>query len=119
MSSTYRLLCLSHDPAIWLDQEWHSGSGGREVSLAAALDPPAEHAGCDLVIGSYSYPLVEVCCPGRRLGCRHRDPSWVDARWLRLLHAARRVPDLTDECRRAETSCWPADRLARLRLELE
>jgi hypothetical protein len=121
VSSTYRLLCLNHDPAIELDQEWHSGSGTAVAdALAAVANPPAEHAGCDLVIGRYSYPLIEVCCPGstpRRPHLHVHDPRWIDASWLRLLLAARKVPDLAELCRPVSV-CWGEQRLALLRHEL-
>jgi len=119
MSSVYRLLCLSHDPAIPVEHpEWPSF----QPALAAAKDRtlvPTEHKTCDLLIGQYSYPLIEVCCPASRSmgtahpGC-HSDDRWIDAGWLRLLAladpaavGAARVPD-----------CWTRDVALRLRYEL-
>jgi hypothetical protein len=114
----YQLLCLNHDPAIILDQEWHSGSGTAiPDALAAITNPPGEHRNCDLIIGRYSYPLVEVCCPGNHGPYTHTDPRWIDACWLRLLLAASRVPELAEQCQRTSL-CWPPQRLDRLRHEL-
>ena len=56
MSSTYRVLCLSHDPAIVAADDYQRP----ETAEAAITEGIAEHAGCDLVIGRYSYPLVEL-----------------------------------------------------------
>lgn len=117
MSSTYNLICLSHDPALILHTEWHSGGGGREIAAEQLRDPAAGcdevrlHADCDLVIGRYSYPLVEVgYLPDRRYG----HVQWVDADWLRLLahlaggdHGEVRLPHW-----------WTLDRARRLRGDL-
>jgi hypothetical protein len=133
MSSTYRILCLNHDPAIDIGGEWHSSQDGRSAAAAIALDPAGAvdaagnaitdgHAGCDLVVGRYSYPLVEVCCPqGRHPGLYHPRPQWVDADWLRLLWHAQQAPEESSLRRAASGSamaCWTPDRLGKLRNEL-
>ena len=128
MSSVYRVLCLSHDPAMDTGGEWHSSRDGHTIAPAAALDPAAHqetelHAGCDLVVGRYSYPLVEVCCPGgRHTGLTHRGPVWVEAEWLRLLWHAQQAPE-DSPIRRAAAgaamACWPHDRLGKLHRELD
>lgn len=123
MSSTYRILCLSHDPAIDVGGEWHSSEDGRIIAPVMAVDPAgaqpvAFHAGCDLVVGRYSYPLVEVCCPAGRF---HSRPEWIDADWLRLLWHARQAPEgspLRDAAAGSAMACWPPDRLGKLRREL-
>lgn len=124
MSSTYRILCLSHDPAMTAgESDWQSGNGGREaavecVSNRVALMP--EHRDCDLLIGRYSYPLVEVGCPPS-VG-RHRDVEWVDVGWLRILaRYAELAPAefLADSLTSAvPAGCWTPERLHRLRHEL-
>ena len=124
MSSTYHLLCLSHDPAIII---------GGEFSLrgieTAARDHEALHGhqGCDIMAGRYSYPLIEAGCFGRQMtgptGCRsvHSGLLWADADWLRLLAAAIRAPagsvhlDVVDPF---TSRCWTLDRLRRLHAEL-
>lgn len=129
MSSTYKALCLSHDPAIVLDSpEWHSGDGGVERSVAAVSAGLDGHPGCDLLVGRYSYPLVEVCCPAaidagaQREGtqCFHREPKWVDASWLRLAALALDAPAGSPLRKAVERvgRCWTPDRLRRLRVEL-
>lgn len=121
MSSTYRILCLSHDPAIVLEEpEFHSGAAGHagaEAAVAAGIDG---HTDCDLLIGRYSSPLIEVGCP------RHGDTphlhgaNWLDIDWLRLLALAYRHPEGTPERQAADQvrACWSAERLHRLRNEL-
>ena len=127
MSSTYRILCLSHDPAIVIEYpEFSSGSNGRELAEAAVLRGIEGHEGCDLLIGRYSYPLVEVGCPDRsreHVGGYHpHDTKWVDASWLKLLYLAQRAPEGCPERQLAERApmpgCWTPEHLHRLRNEL-
>jgi hypothetical protein len=122
MSSVYRVLCLSHDPAIEVGR-WENH--GRDAAIAAAASRTIEgHESCDLMVGRYSYPLIELCCPatpGALAHGRHSTPQWADADWLRLLALAIDLnePDLAsavvDLVRRG---CWTAQRLSRLRGEL-
>lgn len=122
MSSNYHVLCLSHDPSLVVGEY-----GNRPEPALEAIGAGIEgHAGCDLVVGRYSYPLVAVCCPASRdqpakLRCCHGGPSWVDRDWLRLLAAAYQSTDplMAVEVKRSARSCWPWERLRRLRLELE
>ncbi len=122
MSSEYRILCLSHDPAIVVPSEdgWHRP----EEALAAVADRtgPAElHANCALLVGRYSYPLVEVCCPRQTAirqpghsGYHPNSDEWVDAAWLRLLAvttAEQRAPLRLP-------GCWTHETALRLRYEL-
>lgn len=117
MSSAYRLICLSHDPGIVLDEpEWHN----LPAALAAITRADTwGHADCDLVVGRYSYPLIEVICPSqcgrrRRHGLHSHDPAF-DVGWLRLLHVARQdLPAKADLLVGHAAMCWPADRLRRL-----
>lgn len=122
MSSTYYVLCMSHDPAIQLDGSHHWPEGAAEA-VAAGVDG---HEHCDLAIGSYSYPLVEVGCPASRdqpakLRCSHAGTTWVDRDWLRLLAAGYQTTDPLVEAAVKEVSnlCWPWVRLRRLRVELD
>lgn len=68
MSSTYRVICLSHDPGLTvpdpetqdhaLIEMWlRRGSAVRDQRLPG-------HGRCDLVAGRFSYPMIEVFCPG-------------------------------------------------------
>lgn len=124
MSSIYRVLCLSHDPAITTGAEYD-----RPETAAAAIAVGVDgHSDCDLLIGRYSYPLIEVGCPPstgpqRAGGHRcypHSVTEWVDAAWLRILAAAHQSG--TEVMRRlaSETrlACWSWERLRRLRDEL-
>lgn len=112
MSSAYRFLCLAHDPAIEVGESIQL----RDVAVGLAErrdDAPelAEHRGCRLLVGRYSYPLVELYDPRTR--------QWVDIDVIRLLIAARAagVADaaLTPFARRG----WDTDTLARLSPHLE
>ena len=118
MSSQYRILCLSHDPAIIFGpDDWYSP----EPALAAVAnrDHPAtrQHADCDLLVGRYSYPLVEICCPRStpigsfHRGC-HSDDRWLDADWLRLLASA------GNQAQNLRPGCWTYETARRLRFEL-
>ncbi|MFD5245033.1 hypothetical protein ACFWIW_10840 [Amycolatopsis sp. NPDC058340] len=128
MSSMYRILCLSHDPAIVIEHpEFHSGSNGRELAEAVVLRGIEGHKGCDLLIGRYSYPLIEVGCPDRtreHVGGYHPHHTvWVDAIWLKLLYLAQRAPKDSPERQLAERApmpgCWTPERLHCLRTELD
>jgi hypothetical protein len=119
MSSTYRPICLSHDPALVIDREIRYDT----IDQFNNRDGLDGHQTCDIAIGRFSYPLIEVACLGRQLpgptGCKthHGGTEWVDADWLRLLHAARPTAD-SDLLRRHTFGCWPPERLHRLRNEL-
>jgi hypothetical protein len=131
VSSMYRILCLSHNPALELETpEWHSGDDGRVKAEHAAahpedLDGLAEHTACDLLVGRYSYPLVEVGCPAviRDSGRPHppgtyhpRSTEWVDIEWLRLLWLAQQAEEgpLLRAAATLSGWCWSPARLNRL-----
>ncbi len=134
MSSDYKILCVSHDPAIVIESDaWHSSTGGRQRVIEIAADPVGRdetsvHATCDLLVGRYSYPLIEVACPPslrQNVNYRHsyshpHEGRWVDAAWLRLLYHAYACndPAVLDAAGRAGYSCWTALRINRLRIEL-
>lgn len=120
MSSTYRILCLSHDPAT---------AEGEYVTAEEALTAIAEglptHPNCDLMVGRYSYPLVEVGCPPTKhqpanLACVHGGTAWTGSAWLRLLLAALQSSDLDvlAVATGGRHTCFPWERLHRLRGEL-
>lgn len=120
MSSSYYILCLSHDPAIQL-----ADYNRPELAVEAVAAGVDGHPHCDLAIGRYSYPLVEVGCPASRdqpakLRCCHSGPKWVDTDWLRLLAAGYQTTDPLVEAtvKRVSALCWPWRRLQRLHVEL-
>jgi len=128
VSSTYRVLCLSHDPAIVAADDFQRP----ETAEAAITEGIAEHAGCDLVIGRYSYPLVELGCPSTRgrstpprpngITCCHGRTVWVDRDWLWILAAAYQSPDPGMRAaveRGHQRQCLPWERLKRMRNELD
>ncbi len=115
MSSTYRALCLSHDPALEIDgAEWNTVTD-IEGALAnpAACDGLGGHTTCDLLGGAYSYPLYKVYCPKAR--------EWIGVEWLALLLAAYLRADADAVVTAAGQPMprhWTRQRLMRLRAEL-
>lgn len=140
MSSTYRILCLSHEPALILSPEW-STTQRMDAELAAAHPAEGnglgEHTECDLLVGRYSYPLIEVGCPrsnGHQSQPRGRVPAhypyhpsdteWVGVEWLRVLWLAMQVAkDSADPYDlavvRKVPGCWTEKRLERLAPEMK
>lgn len=127
MSSNYSVLCLSHDPAIIVHDPGYNRPEQAEAAIRDGIDG---HADCDLMIGRYSYPLIEIGCPaalGRpkhRPGvvtCCHGSTVWIDRDWLWILAAAYQSPDpgmrAAIEKGRSQ-QCLPWERLRRLRVEL-
>jgi hypothetical protein len=128
VSSNYQLICVSHDPAIVFGPEY--GSRGQWSDPVPALAAEAErndtaHAGCDLLVGRFSYPLIEVCCPRTRPRTRQstglhgpiyhpNTDEWIDADWLRLLAVS--TPEQRATVSRTE--CWTWEVAWRLRHEL-
>ena len=125
MSSVYRVLCLSHDPALALTEVEYSRPESAATDIASGIDG---HQGCDLLIGRYSYPLVEVGCPpwtgptgaGSQRCTRHSNAQWADVAWLRILAAVHQSggEGMRRLAEASSLSCWSWERLRRLRLEL-
>jgi hypothetical protein len=65
VSSTYRVLCLSHDPAIVAADDFQRPEQAEEA-IRDGMTNGHEH--CDLMIGRYSYPLVDGDGAGENLG---------------------------------------------------
>lgn len=128
MSSTYTVLCLSHEPAIVARD---SGYNRPEQAEAAIRDGIADHEACDLIIGRYSAAFVEFGCPRSAdlheslrpgvLRCYHGGTQWIDRDWLLLLAAAYQSDDpaIHAAIKAGHHGCLPWERLRRLRLELD
>lgn len=121
MSSTYGVLCLSHDPAITAAYDY----GSHENAAQAIAEGIEDHEHCDLLIGRYSAALVEAGCPRSKdqpanLRCCHGGTVWADADVLRLLAAAYQSQDeaVRSATKRFEFRCWSPERLRKLRREL-
>jgi|SRR5688500_1675664 len=123
MSSTYRPICMSHEPGLVIDTNWQD----LRLLEAALVDPAntpelAAHVGCDLLGGRYSYPLIEVYCPPRRDNvAHHTNGHWIDAHWLRLVHLTATTwpnSEKLAEVFRSLPACWKPERVARLAAEL-
>lgn len=114
MSSTYRILCLSHDPAIDVDD---SGDGFRSledaVSAILSRRGSAEiHQGCDLVVVRWSGSIISAYCPQN---CpRHATDDQVDAFWLRLLILTP-VEAYDRASAQWSSRCWTRSRAMRMR----
>jgi hypothetical protein len=121
MSSVYRILCVSHDPALIVTSEdWNGSLPALDAIRDRTSGPAAAHPNCDLVVGRYSVPLIEVCCPASRSnglyhGSSHRDDEWIVASWLRLLALSK--PEVYGMARLR--SCWTPELARALRVELD
>lgn len=127
MSSTYRAMCLSHDPALEVAGIETQRREALESHLAG--DPLRGHEHCDLIGTRTSGALIEIYCPpGPKTDqrqCWHPHVgSWLDVVWVRLLLVADRGTPLNPEVAAAlaeahrRHSCWPHERVNRLRVEL-
>lgn len=108
MSSTYRIFCLSHDPALETDVEFQvGGTNNPAASKRAAETPVPGHEHCDLIIAQYSGGPIALS------GSTKWHADWVEKDWLRLLWAAQdTLPGpVVDRLSRD----WPRERLRRLR----
>ncbi len=120
MSSKFRILCLSHDPAFEVGITFEAAEHAvGAVRSPAQYDSIARHGACDLLIGEYSYSLVEVCCTGRGCVRAHNQPQWLGVKWLRLLAAAFGVEDPAVQSAvegvLSSPGCWTKRRVERLR----
>jgi hypothetical protein len=122
MSSTYYVLCMSHDPATIVTEH-----GNTHDAEAAILERFENHPHCDFLIMRVSGAPVEFGCPGTDLpvgtagGCLgHSKTYWIDADWLRLLTYVEgdQSGELQKLRLRPALRCWSADRLKRLRFHL-
>lgn len=120
MSSLYRFLCMNHDPAIEFGPE-DVYSVSRIEDLARARQwsedvPWSDHAQCDVLIGRYSSPLIEVGCVPGFSGCPgwHSDMQWVRREWLWLAYSALNLTGGVHDAAKAIPRCWTPSRLARL-----
>lgn len=116
MSSAYRFLCLAHDPAIEIER-LETQSRDEAVGLAERLrggddsGELSEHRGCRLLVGRFSYPLVEIY----DLRSRH----WIDVETVRLVIAGRAAGVAEAILEPFTRRGWDADTLHRLRHYLE
>lgn len=118
MSSNYHVLCLAHDPAIIIDGGWNKPTEALHAVAHREDDEALQrHLTCDLVVGRYSYPLIEAACPPGRCptGGYHADEVWTDVTWLRLLAAAHRSGDAAVLTAANGVRCWTAERVHRMR----
>lgn len=114
MSSTYRAICLAHNPAIVDNADWTNWP-----PLSAAIADPhsgirRHHPTCRLLIGRWSGALVEVICPAGHTPCHPTSDETVDASWLRLLA----LSDPTAYQAAQIHPCWTRVMARRLRYEL-
>jgi hypothetical protein len=113
VSSSYRILCVSHTPAL----EVASGSDGwewnrPEQALNAVTDPRVigEHRTCDLIVYGNYYNTF-YCPPSSR--CTHTAPEPIESSWVTLAVAALHHEDLKARVEQF-TGCWTAGRISSL-----
>lgn len=121
MSSTYYILCLSHDPAT-TEGECYTAEEA-EQRIAAGLET---HPNCDLAVSRHSGAVCEIGCitskhRKTKLTCYHGALIWAEADWLRLLAAAHQSndPAVRAVAEKSRHRCWTPERIQRLRLELD
>jgi len=90
VSSSYHVMCLSHDPAIFVAGDFNSR---READSAISVGFES-HPGCDFLIMRMSGAPVEFTCTGQTDACRHDYAEDVDADWLRILRYFQPTEDL-------------------------
>lgn len=131
MSSNYSILCLSHDPAIYVEFDGHSGTNSADTALAVAREPRRlgaleEHLNCDLLVERRSASPIEIACPGSGRvkdlhnshgRCYHTGPTWADVVFLRLLWHGQQAAEGTPLRADADKvrQCWTPQRVHRLR----
>ena len=123
MSSTYHVLCLSHDPATLIAE-----FGNPEDAQEAISKGFSEHPECDILISRVSGGPIEFGCPGDPKSWRnshrkcfvHNNIKWVDKAWLRLLFYVQQNPSAEAKRLMSDTHllCWSPERVNRLRFEL-
>lgn len=125
MSSTYQVICVEHAPALIVGDEYTSPSDALRAASAPGRYPELEyHKRCDLLVGRFSYPLIQVACPGFRgespsvspaNTCKYHGASydnWTEVAWLRLLYDA--IKDSEDVHQYRVPACWTRNRVIRL-----
>lgn len=77
MSSSYRRICLNHNPPLRIDWD------GEHFPTVPPV-PHEDHVNCRTALGRYSYPLTEIWLPtpyqdrdGKHAG------RWYDVSWMR------------------------------------
>jgi hypothetical protein len=118
MSSSYYLLCLSHDPAFRIMEI------DPKSEISSYDDLPELHPNCDLLTVRVSGAPIEFGCLGRLVtgSCRgHEEANWVKADWLRILAIAQdaRAEEVRRIRERPDLRCWDFGRIYRLRNYLE
>lgn len=114
MSSTYRLICMSHDPALVIyDNEWNNPGLAADAAVERFVSPADRHQHCRLMIGRWSGGLFEVGCVrnSKHPGVYHpTTDEWVDLAWLRLI-----VISGAEAVEQAKLpTCWTYEVAARL-----
>lgn len=122
MSSSFRPICLNHDPAILIGVDGFPDYDNVAEALAAGW---AEHPRCLVIIGQWSGGLVELICPGSERnspaeGLRHRQSQHpavhlydreVEPVWLRYLAMSGEIV----RSAAGSTGCWTYDTAVKLK----
>lgn len=117
MSSSYYILCMSHEPAI-IVQDHHNSRREADAAIAVGYET---HPGCDFLIMRVSGAPVEFICTGQTEACRHDYAEEVGADWLRILRYFQPTEDLEYLAKirqRPTLRHWTDKRLERLAAHL-
>lgn len=117
MSSSYHVMCLSHDPATYAVGDFNN----RREALEAIADGVHSHPACDLLIMRMSGAPVEFTCTGQTEACKHSYAQDADADWLRILayfHPTEDVDYLNGVRSSPTLKHWTPQRLQRLAAHL-
>jgi hypothetical protein len=83
MSNTYRRICLSHEPPLWIDED--------DYEVVEPPEQPPDHPDCVIGIGRYSGGLAEIWLPIKYSTVdreapgkpwTHHPGKWYDVSWL-------------------------------------
>lgn len=81
MSSSYYVLCMSHEPATVVTDH-HNNRREADAAISVGFET---HPNCDFLIMRVSGAPVEFTCTGETEACKHDNAEDVDADWLRIL----------------------------------
>lgn len=115
MSSSYRILCVSHTPALEVATgdngwDWNRPEQALDAIANRTSRARAHHPGCDLIV-SENCGTVFWCPPN--IHCTHHTPESIDGQWVSHLIAAWREDSLSKRPNQLER-CWRSRRLASL-----
>jgi hypothetical protein len=115
MSSSYYILCMSHDPATVVSE-----SSTEQTAIELVGEGFETHPSCDFLVMRVSGAPVEFTCTGDTAACLHSHEQTADADWLRVMQKLEELASAETEImrRRHTLKCWSKERMHRLRSRL-